>query len=621
MMQSPHLQRSTENVNKLPELSRFGKPSSSVQGTGLICDANQNFGPNFNPARTGHAYLVTFLVWSSWTLRKLAFPRNSLVIQQEKAGKESIKILNLEMSFAAAPLNRTALHYACVYDQPKVVTLLIKMNSDVNICDDDKSTALIKAVQFQAEECAMILLQSDADPNVMDASGNTALHYAVYSKNTCTAANLLRHKAMIEAKNKDSLTPLLLALKENNQQMTEFLVDMGASIHTMDHHGRTSLMLAAGHKSKGTVRLLLQKGVDVCLKDHSGRTALSYAVNCSDNLKEIAVAYEEKQREMFQNKYPEVLAGKTSEEEQARLDVCEVNELKDKQHCRGPEIEKIETPAMCEGGGAASASSHDELPKPNKQQLALEKEHHDQAKIEMDNERDIVEEILRNQIFYEKELDDLNEQLQYSCSQHAYLNMENEFLRQEVLSLEELKILYGKLEEEKKELEEKIVTFQSRENDSVEIDPRGQYEAASERTEREKTLEETVQSLQAKIYLHQLREHHDVSMRSQMRLNIQDMKARLFDMNNQVYAYKIELEQCKQLYLEELDRTMSLSDELSMTKERLAEVSNELGRHRNVQETSMILLHTSRVEITACRTVAASSISLSSEQYFQEETS
>ncbi|MBZ3886638.1 POTE ankyrin domain family member B [Sciurus carolinensis] len=152
-----------------------------------------------------------------------------------------------------------------------------------------------------------------------------------WCKNTCTAANLLRHKAMIEAKNKDSLTPLLLALKENNQQMAEFLVDMGASIHATDHHGRTSLMLAAGQKSKGTVRLLLQKGVDVFLKEHSGRTALSYAVNCSDNLKEIAVAYEEKQCEMFQNKYPaEVLAGKTSEEEQARLDVCEVNELKGK---------------------------------------------------------------------------------------------------------------------------------------------------------------------------------------------------------------------------------------------------------------------------------------------------
>ncbi|XP_073912319.1 rho GTPase-activating protein 12 isoform X1 [Castor canadensis] len=51
MIQSLHLQRSTENVNKLPELSSFGKPSS-VQGTGLIRDANQNFGPNNNPGQT-----------------------------------------------------------------------------------------------------------------------------------------------------------------------------------------------------------------------------------------------------------------------------------------------------------------------------------------------------------------------------------------------------------------------------------------------------------------------------------------------------------------------------------------------------------------------------------------
>ncbi|XP_054516933.1 rho GTPase-activating protein 12 isoform X11 [Pan troglodytes] len=52
IMQSLHLQRSTENVNKLPELSSFGKPSSSVQGTGLIRDANQNFGPSYNQGQT-----------------------------------------------------------------------------------------------------------------------------------------------------------------------------------------------------------------------------------------------------------------------------------------------------------------------------------------------------------------------------------------------------------------------------------------------------------------------------------------------------------------------------------------------------------------------------------------
>ncbi|XP_067326455.1 rho GTPase-activating protein 12 isoform X8 [Anolis sagrei] len=44
------LQRSTENVNKSPELSSFGK-SSPVQMLGPIRDANQNLGPSSSPGR------------------------------------------------------------------------------------------------------------------------------------------------------------------------------------------------------------------------------------------------------------------------------------------------------------------------------------------------------------------------------------------------------------------------------------------------------------------------------------------------------------------------------------------------------------------------------------------
>ncbi|XP_032329888.1 rho GTPase-activating protein 12 isoform X2 [Camelus ferus] len=51
-MQSLHLQRAAENVSKPPELSSFGKPSSSVQGSGLLRDANQNFGPSYSPGQT-----------------------------------------------------------------------------------------------------------------------------------------------------------------------------------------------------------------------------------------------------------------------------------------------------------------------------------------------------------------------------------------------------------------------------------------------------------------------------------------------------------------------------------------------------------------------------------------
>ncbi|KAM6376185.1 rho GTPase-activating protein 12 isoform 5-T6 [Alca torda] len=46
------LQRSTENVNKSPELSSFGKSSSPVQVSCLVRDANQNLGPNNSPGQT-----------------------------------------------------------------------------------------------------------------------------------------------------------------------------------------------------------------------------------------------------------------------------------------------------------------------------------------------------------------------------------------------------------------------------------------------------------------------------------------------------------------------------------------------------------------------------------------
>ncbi|XP_048663545.1 ankyrin repeat domain-containing protein 26 isoform X12 [Marmota marmota marmota] len=130
--------------------------------------------------------------------------------------------------------NRTALHFACAYGHPEVVTLLVERKCNIDICDSDGSTALIKAVQCQEEECATILLEHGADPNVKDSSGNTALHYAVYIENTSIAVKLLLHNANTEAKNKDGHTPLLLALRENKQQMAEVLVNKKANIHAVD---------------------------------------------------------------------------------------------------------------------------------------------------------------------------------------------------------------------------------------------------------------------------------------------------------------------------------------------------------------------------------------------------
>lgn len=133
--------------------------------------------------------------------------------------------------------DRTALHLACAYGHPEVVTLLVERKCEIDACDGENSTALIKAIQCQEEECATILLEHGANPDVMDSSGNTALHYAVLSENTSIVAKLFAHNANMEAKNKDDLTPLLLAVKENKQHIVEFLVKKKTSCRAVDQLG------------------------------------------------------------------------------------------------------------------------------------------------------------------------------------------------------------------------------------------------------------------------------------------------------------------------------------------------------------------------------------------------
>uniref|UniRef100_A0A8C5L6G5 Ankyrin repeat domain 26 n=1 Tax=Jaculus jaculus TaxID=51337 RepID=A0A8C5L6G5_JACJA len=141
--------------------------------------------------------------------------------------------------------DRTALHFACAFGHPEVVTLLVERKCEIDAYDSESRTPLMKAIQCQEEECATILLEHGASPDVTDASGNTALHYAVYSDNASIAAKLLAHSANLEAKNKDDLTPLLLAVKENKHHIMDFLVKRKTKTYVADKLGRYSSVLSA----------------------------------------------------------------------------------------------------------------------------------------------------------------------------------------------------------------------------------------------------------------------------------------------------------------------------------------------------------------------------------------
>ncbi|XP_056653318.1 ankyrin repeat domain-containing protein 7-like [Monodelphis domestica] len=67
-------------------------------------------------------------------------------------------------------LCRTALHLACAIGFPDIVSLLVGRHCELNGCDNNSDTPLIKDVQCQQEECASILLLHGAEPKAVDNS-------------------------------------------------------------------------------------------------------------------------------------------------------------------------------------------------------------------------------------------------------------------------------------------------------------------------------------------------------------------------------------------------------------------------------------------------------------------
>ncbi|XP_076784972.1 uncharacterized protein LOC117703140 isoform X2 [Arvicanthis niloticus] len=188
---------------------------------------------------------------------------------------------------------RSALHFACVYGHPEVVTLLVESSCEISPKDAKDATPLIKASQCRQMECLDILLKHGADPNIVDCSGNTALHYAVYNGDIETATKLLEYKANIEAINENKITPLLLALKQNKEKMAEFLINNGANAKTCDFLGRSSLMYAVRCGSELIIKLLLQRDIDTFKQDVFGWTAKRYAVESKSKVRKLLIDYDE----------------------------------------------------------------------------------------------------------------------------------------------------------------------------------------------------------------------------------------------------------------------------------------------------------------------------------------
>lgn len=197
----------------------------------------------------------------------------------------------------------------------KALKFFIKEGADVNISNNNGSTALMFALQnekdFKAFDAVQMLVQNGAQINTTNKFGETALLFAVannhqksvkllikkgadvnltdvedrsplYFSNTKEMTKILIKRNAMDLKNIDKKyiddkTQLFIAAENNEFQKAKLLIQSGANINISNNRGVTPLIQVSDYKNQDFASMLIENGADINAQNSSGCTALWYA--------------------------------------------------------------------------------------------------------------------------------------------------------------------------------------------------------------------------------------------------------------------------------------------------------------------------------------------------------
>ncbi|KAF5974783.1 ankyrin unc44 [Fusarium coicis] len=172
----------------------------------------------------------------------------------------------------------TALHHACLSQQPDIVEVLIEITAiDLNAVDKDMQTPLHLAAQLDDERTLKLLAGKISEVDHQDNNGQTALHIAALCGLENHTRVLLDKGADTKKGDKQGQTPLHLAMQQMNEGVVKSLTERMGEIGQQDVNGQTALHLAAASGNEKYTRLLLDKRADLSIRDNNHQTALHIA--------------------------------------------------------------------------------------------------------------------------------------------------------------------------------------------------------------------------------------------------------------------------------------------------------------------------------------------------------
>lgn len=225
--------------------------------------------------------LLLYLLTTSSCLRKEISIKDDLSKTNNNTRTLSDNYLINEIETAGNIPKNSVFEAAKLGDINKLKDLLSKNPEIVNNkhLHDYQRTALHYAVIFQQKETVRLLIEKGAAFNNSDMDyGMVPLHYAAINGNIDIADLLLSKGAEIDVDDNFGWTPLHKAVIYNRDKMIEFLLKKGSNVDIDDETGRTPIHNAVIQGNKLIINLLLSYGANINLTDNEGRSSLHHAI-------------------------------------------------------------------------------------------------------------------------------------------------------------------------------------------------------------------------------------------------------------------------------------------------------------------------------------------------------
>ena len=163
--------------------------------------------------------------------------------------KCQLKVVQMEPNVNLRSENGlTLLHVAAFYGEPKMISILLNLNANVNtINNDDEYTPLHFAAARGHQHVLFLLLHGKSDINAKTSKNQTPLHLAAMNGHECCVKALLyfaehvKEKINLNVQDFNGNTPLHYSAQYGFDDITESLLEYTAKVNVTNNIGKTPI--------------------------------------------------------------------------------------------------------------------------------------------------------------------------------------------------------------------------------------------------------------------------------------------------------------------------------------------------------------------------------------------